>query len=215
MKKLLSLLLFVGVACFSGCSCKDDKIEFNYFENKTNNVQDHKYYLISQEIYNGDLLLYKHDKNVYIDDNKYKIIVDVKEINDLDEEELYSNSKEEYYRNENDFYYKEDGVWKIKENESVESIGFSIKKDMFEKYSIKEENGNKILSGDLKKEKISEFLGFELNDVDCLKLTLNISSEDKVKNVSLEYVDGNYNKVIISLEISYSQMANFELPDVG
>lgn len=214
MKKVLNLfVLLISIICFSGCSCS--KLNFSFFKDKVNNIQDYRYYIVSQEVYKEDLLLYKEDKNVYLNEEKYRIVINTKEIADIESEDLYNEVEEVFYQNGNDFYYQEDGKWKIRQKEtSTENIGISIKEDMFETYNIKEEGGNKFLEGIIKNSALAGFLGFDINSDSNMRLTIEISNTDKVKNISLEYVAPNGNKVVASIKVGYTQVIKFSLPAV-
>jgi hypothetical protein len=213
MKRLLNIFIFLACAiCLNGCKCS--KNDFTYFKDKIDNIDNYRYYIVNQEIYNNELLLYKKEKNVYLNDNKYRIVINTKEINGIDNEELYSQSQEEYYQQGNDFYYKEGNEWKVRENQSGGSIGFKIKESFFKKYKIKEENGNNLFSGELKSGVLTEFFGFEIKDVSNVILNIEISDTDKVKNVSLEYLENNGNRVVVAIKVGYTQVIDFKLPIV-
>ncbi len=214
MKKVLNLLvLLISIICFSGCSC--NKLNFTFFKDKVNDIEGYRYYVVTQEIYNENLLLYKEEKNVYLNEEKYRIVVNTESIADLDSENLYDEKEEVYYQNGNDFYYQENGKWKIKQKEnSSANIGVSISEDIFKNYSIKEEGGNKFLEGPLKDDALDNFFGFDVEGVSEVKLSIEISNTDKVKNIALEYKAENGNKVIVSIKVGYTQVIKFSLPTV-
>lgn len=214
MKKVLNLLvLLISIICFSGCSC--NKLNFTFFKDKVNDIEGYRYYVVTQEIYNENLLLYKEEKNVYLSEEKYRIVVNTESIADLDSENLYDEKEEVYYQNGNDFYYQENGKWKIKQKEnSSANIGVSISEDIFKNYSIKEEGGNKFLEGPLKDDALDNFFGFDVEGVSEVKLSIEISNTDKVKNIALEYKAENGNKVIVSIKVGYTQVIKFSLPTV-
>lgn len=215
MKRILSLfILIMSLVCINGCRC-DKGVDFAYFKDKINDLEGYRYYVVSQEIYNNELLLYKKDKNVYFNDDKKRILITTKEISDIESENLYDSKEEEYYSHGNNFYYKEDGSWKIKENETKEELGFNLNKSWFKNYKIKEEKGNKYFVGNIKNESLVDFLGFEVSDARDMIMNIEISSSNKVKNISLTYITGNLNKVIVSLKIEYSQVITFNLPVVA
>jgi len=214
VKKILSIfLLFVSLICVNGCKCNSD-VDFAFFKEKTNSIDGYKYYIVSQSIYNEELLLYKSDKNVYLDGEKEKILLTIKEINGLENEELYTLSEEEYYRFDEDFYYKENNEWKIEKREVNEGLGISISRGLFEKYKITVKKGNKFFAGEIKQEALKEFLGFEIEDASNVILNIEINSSNKVKNISLEYKTSNNNNVTISIKVGYSQVIKFKLPTV-
>ena len=214
MKKVLNLLvLLISIICFSGCSC--NKLNFTFFKDKVNDIEGYRYYVVTQEIYNENLLLYKEEKNVYLNEEKYRIVVNTESIADLDSENLYDEKEEVYYQNGNDFYYQENGKWKIKQKEnSSANIGVSISEDIFKNYSIIEEGGNKFLEGPLKDDALDNFFGFDVEGVSEVKLSIEISNTDKVKNIALEYKAENGNKVIVSIKVGYTQVIKFSLPTV-
>lgn len=214
MKKVLNLLvLLISIICFSGCCC--NKLNFTFFKDKVNDIEGYRYYVVTQEIYNENLLLYKEEKNVYLNEEKYRIVVNTESIADLDSENLYDEKEEVYYQNGNDFYYQENGKWKIKQKEnSSANIGVSISEDIFKNYSIKEEGGNKFLEGPLKDDALDNFFGFDVEGVSEVKLSIEISNTDKVKNIALEYKAENGNKVIVSIKVGYTQVIKFSLPTV-
>ena len=214
MKKVLNLLvLLISIICFSGCSC--NKLNFTFFKDKVNDIEGYRYYVVTQEIYNENLLLYKEEKNVYLNEEKYRIVVNTESIADLDSENLYDEKEEVYYQNGNDFYYQENDKWKIKQKEnSSANIGVSISEDIFKNYSIKEEGGNKFLEGPLKDDALDNFFGFDVEGVSEVKLSIEISNTDKVKNIALEYKAENGNKVIVSIKVGYTQVIKFSLPTV-
>ena len=95
-----------------------------------------------------------------------------------------------------------------------EELGFSISKKMFQKYTISSKNGNKFFVGTLKNESIDEFLGFDMSDASDMVMNIEISNTGKVKNISLEYIAGNGNKVVVFTKIGYTQVIKFNLPVV-
>ena len=214
MKKVLNLLvLLISIICFNGCSC--NKLNFTFFKDKVKDIEGYRYYVVTQEIYNENLLLYKEEKNVYLSEEKYRIVVNTESIADLDSEILQDEKEEVYYQNGNDFYYQENGKWKIKQKEnSSANIGVSISEDIFKNYSIKEEGGNKFLEGPLKDDALDNFFGFDVEGVSEVKLSIEISNTDKVKNIALEYKAENGNKVIVSIKVGYTQVIKFSLPTV-
>lgn len=214
MKKVLNLLvLLISIICFSGCSC--NKLNFAFFKDKVNDIDGYRYYVITQEIYNEELLLYKEEKNVYLNDEKYRIVVNTSIIADLESENLYDETEEVYYQSGDDFYYQENGKWKTKQKEnSSENIGVSISEEIFKSYSIKEEGGNKFLEGTLKDNSLDDFFGFDIEDVSDVKLSIEISNTDKVKNISIQYNAENGNRVVVSIKVGYTQVIKFSLPTV-
>ena len=211
MKKLLGiLLLFINLVCVSGCG---DKVDFGYFKKHVDSIKNYRYYVISEEIYNNELLLYKKDKNVYLDGEKYRIVLNTKEINDIEADDLYNQTEEEFYKKGSDFYYKENGVWKIKQVETNETVGFNLKKNMFSTYEISKKDKN-VFTGELKADSINEFLGFEITNVSNMALNIEISKKDKVEKVALEYLESNGNKVVVSITVGYQYLSRFELPTV-
>ena len=214
MKKVLNLLvLLISIICFSGCSC--NKLNFAFFKDKVNDIDGYRYYVITQEIYNEELLLHSNIKSIYVDGDKYRIEIDEKTINDIEDENMYTETETEYFQQGTTFYYKENGFWKTKNAEALEtSSGYSVSEDIFSSYQIKEENGNKILSGSIKNDSVSTLFGFDVSDVNELKMTVTINSNNKVKDVVLEYKADNNNKVVVSIEVGYSQVIVFELPTV-
>lgn len=216
MKKIFCFLLVIGcLFIFGGCK-KEESLKFSYFESAINNIDNYKSYNVSQEIYSDDLLLYDLDKNVYLYDGKYKMVVNTKEINDYSSSSLYSVIEEEYYFYENNIYYKESDVWKVREGENSElGVELSISEDFFESYNIKEENNDRFLTGVLKKDKINEFLGVDISSSNNVVFSVIISNKDRVKEIKLEYLTVNNNKVSIVMSIDYSQNIIFSLPSIG
>lgn len=213
MKKIFNVLvLVISLICISACGC-GDKINFAYFSKHVNSIENYRYYVISEEIYNNELLLYKNDKNVYLDGEKIRMVLKTKEINSIDQEGLYSENEEEFYKKGTDFYYKEDGKWKIKQVEDNESIGFDLKKSLFSTYKITTKTKN-VFVGELKENSINEFLGFSLENVSNMTLSIEINNKDKVEKVSLEYIESNGNKVVVSIKVGYEYLSRFELPTV-
>ena len=213
MKKIFSLLLIgLNLIFVSGCRCS--KVDFNYFSDNVNSIENYKYYFLTQEIYSNDLLLYKQDKNVYFDGNKSRIVIDTQSINAVDEEEIYSQNKEEFYKQENNLYYKENGKWKMKTQESSEKIGLSLSKDMFSNYKI-DKGDKRTFQGIVKNDCINEFFGFKLENVSDVKLNIVINKNDKVESVSLEYNESNGNRIVVYINIGYELISTFEIPTVG
>lgn len=213
MKRILKvLLLIVNLVCVSACGC-GSKVDFAYFSKHVNSIENYRYYVISEEIYNNELLLYKNEKNVYLDGEKRRIVLKTSEINPIESDELYSEIQEEFYKKGTDLYYKDNGEWKIKQVEDSETIGFELKKGLFSDYEIKTKNKN-VFVGELKENSITEFLGFSLVNVSNVTLNIEISKKDKVEKVSLEYVESNGNKVVISIKVGYEYLSRFELPTV-
>lgn len=215
MKNLLNIVItLVCCICFSGCSCNENNYGFNYFKKHVNVIDNYKYYIVRENIYNEELLLYKKEKHVYVDGEKYRILLNTKEIEDLDSEDLYSENEEEYYQKGTSFYYRENNEWKIREVEDNLAIGLSINRDVFSSYKIIEEKGNKILNGKLKRGSIDAFFGFNLNNLDDVNISIVISSKDKLKNISIDYISSEGNNVNVCIDIGYSQIIKFELPVV-
>ena len=213
MKRILKvLLLIVNLVCISACSC-GSKIDFAYFSKHVNSIENYRYYVISEEIYNNELLLYKNEKNVYLDGEKMRIVLKTSEINPIESSELYNESQEEFYKKGTDLYYKENDEWKIKKVEDNEAIGFDLKKSLFSDYEISTKNKN-VFVGELKENSIKEFLGFSLTNVSNVTLSIEINKKDKVEKVSLEYVESNGNKAAISIKVGYQYLSRFELPTV-
>lgn len=212
MKKVFIVLFIIfNLIWISGCGCS--KIDFTYFSEHVNSIENYKYYSLTQEIYNSDLLLYKQDKNVYFDGDKARIVIDTKNINGIDEDEIYNQNKEEFFKEGNNFYYKENGKWKIRTQENSEKIGLSLSKDMFSDYKIDKED-KRIFRGSVKEESVNEFFGYKLENVSDIKLNIFIDKNDKVESVSLEYNESNGNKVVVSISIGYELISKFEIPTV-
>lgn len=216
MKKILYVCLIAFcVLSMSGCKCNNDnEVNFTYFKDKISSIDGYKYYVLSQKIYSGSLLTYEKEKKVYLNNEKYRIEIIENEINDLESEDMYSKNIEEYYQYGTDFYYKENNEWKIKQNEKMTGLGYSISKKMFSKYVIEEKNNIRYFNGDLKDEELSSFLGFELSGVSEVKLNIEVSGTNKLKFVSLEYKEENGNKVVVSISVGYTQIIKFDLPIV-
>ena len=214
MKKIIKcLMLFVTLLFTGACSC--DKPDFDLFKESLNKIEGYRYFAVSQEIYNEELLLHSNIKSIYVDGDKYRIEIDEKTINDIEDENMYTETETEYFQQGTTFYYKENGFWKTKNAEALEtSSGYSVSEDIFSSYQIKEENGNKILSGSIKNDSVNTLFGFDVSDVNELKMTVTINSNNKVKDVVLEYKADNNNKVVVSIEVGYSQVIVFELPTV-
>lgn len=214
MKKLMSLiLLMVSLFSVSACSC-EKKVSFSYFQEKVNSIEGYGYYTIKQSIYNEQLLLYENEKNVYIDEDISKVVINSKQINDIDSEDLYSYENEEYYLNENTLYYFEDDSWKSKEFENSESgLGIAIEKNMFSSYKTKNVSGRKTFKGEIKNESISEFLGFEIDEVSDMVLSISVNKNGYVTSVCLDYLTNTGNEVKISLTPNYSYEFDLTLPN--
>ena len=215
MKKILCVCLIAfSILGISGCKNNDNDVNFTYFKDKISNIEGYKHYSVSQSVYSGSLLTYNKEKKVYLSNEKYRIEIVEKVINGLESENMYSENTEEYYQNGTDFYYMDNGEWKIKQNEKMSGLGYSISKKMFAKYSIEEKNNVKYFSGDLKNEELSSFLGFDLQGVSEAKLKIEVSSTNKLKVVSLEYKEENGNIVLVSISVGYTQVIKFDLPIV-
>ena len=216
MRKILNILLvlisFIG---FSGCKCKETEHDFSYFKKHIGVIENYKYYVVKENIHNEELLLYQKEKHVYVDGEKYRILVDTKEIAPIDSDNLYDEKQEEFYKKGTTFYYKEGNEWRTENREVSSSLGLTISKDIFKSYKISEEKGNKILKGNLKNDSLNNFFGFDLNNSKDVTFSIVISSKDKIKSISIEYMSNEGNNVSVSIEFSYSQIIKFELPTVS
>lgn len=215
MKRIFSVIaLVLSLVCINGCKCSN-KANFAFFKNKVSNIENYRYYVIKQEIYKEDLLLYRENKSVYLNDDKYRIEIDVKEIEEIDSEDLYNERYEEYYQKGTDFYYKENNKWKITESENkFSNIGFLIEEDMMSAYQIKEEKGNKLLIGSLKEDKISSFFGFDIVGATDVTLNVEVDNSDRVTCLSISYTSKNDNKIKVSIDVGYDYVIQFNLPVV-
>ena len=61
---------------------------------------------------------------------------------------------------------------------------------------------------------VLSFFGFDIEDVSDVKLSIEISNTDKVKNIAIQYKAENGNDVSVSIKVGYTQVIKFSLPTV-
>ena len=208
MKKLISIFLMV-ISVFLISGCEND---FSYFQEKANNVNEYKYYTISQKVSNDKLTLYEKNINVYFKEDLIKVITYIKEINSYDSDKLYNITSNEFYVEGDTLYYNENDEWKTKTSDFDSNVSVNMDKSYFESYSITKKDGRKIFKGLLKKESMKDFLGYNLEGEQNITFNIETNRNNVLTYMSLNYVSSNGNYVSITFKPNYSYVLDFNLP---
>lgn len=208
MKKIVKfIMMFISLFALFGCND-----HFLYYKNKAMNIENYKYYTLTQTISNDKLLLYEKKIKVYLNNDSQKIEIAEKEINGYEDKQMYSTKEEEYYIDGTTLYFKDNDLWKVKNIEVHNYVGLKLKKEYFKSYEIVEKEGKNVFKGKIKKDKINEFMSFDIKDAKDVCAYIEINEKGIVLLIEISYTSSANNNVTISLKPNYSYVLDFHLP---
>jgi len=208
-KIFVCLLICAMTILFTGCTHNFNLNSYLVAYNNSNTQVTQ----ISQKttITDSQTLVYEKEQNIYIENNKTKLVVSEKKLNEslTEGEEFSTTTVEEYYSN-NTRYFKQDGSWIT---EQVEDIPTFSKSKIEEKYIESSEYNEEILEENTCT--ISILDSFVANVVKNagteLSIVIKIDSNGKIIYSLLSYK--NAQNRLCSVETTYSyQKVSVVLP---